>query len=252
MDEKKDAGKEEQNIESYSRLISIGLLAAGVAHEISNPTAFVKSNTTYLLRSLRALKDAEGLSKEQYAVLAEALDVLQENLGGMSRIERLVRELKAYSRPSGIAGPVSLANVLESSIVLTWNRIKYKAELTREIDSSVSVHADFGKVEEVAINLLNNAADAILSRGKIVLRVYKKGESGCFDVEDNGSGIPVDKQEKVFEPFFTTKGKAGTGLGLYLCKKITHAAGGEIYMKSTQGKGTCFTVCLPLSNMDID
>jgi len=236
----------DQNIEAYSRMISVGLLAAGVAHEISNPTAFVKSNTAYLLRNIQTLKSAENLTEEQSDILMEVLDILQENADGMARIERLVRELKAYSRPSEVIGPVSLEKVLESAIVLTWNRLKYKAKVSRDFDSSISVRADYGKIEEVAINLLNNAADAISSKGKIELRVYKKGRFGCFDVKDNGSGIPPDKQKKVFDAFYTTKGDSGTGLGLYLCQKIVSASGGTMEMQSTPGQGTCFSICIPL------
>lgn len=244
--------KKEHNIDAYSRLISVGLLAAGVAHEIANPTAFVKSNTAYLLRNLRALIKDNNLPAKQAEVLAEAVDILQENADGLSRIERLLRELKSYSRGSGTIGPVSLKDVFESAIILSWNRLKYKAEIIKNFDGSVVVHADYSKVEEVVINLLNNASDALESRGKIVLQIYKKGDRGCFEVEDNGAGIPADSQEQVFEPFFTTKGSAGTGLGLYLCKKIINEAGGTIDMSSTPGQGTCFTICLPLSESDTD
>ncbi len=240
--------KDDLNIEAYSRLISVGLLAAGVAHEIANPTAYIKSNTAYLLRNIKALRDMPNLSGDQRNVLAEALEILQENAEGIVRIERLVHELKSYSRPSGTVGPVALADVLESAVILTWNRLKYKADLARDMDTSVVVHADYGKVEEVAVNLLNNAADAMQTRGRITLRVYKRNGFGCFDVQDNGPGIPSDKQARVFEPFFTTKGKSGTGLGLYLCKKIVQEAGGTIKLDSEAGKGAKFTVCIPLAD----
>ena len=239
------AERKQQYIENYSRLISVGLLAAGVAHEISNPTAFIKSNTLYLKKEIEKFMSADNLSREQHGVLQEFLDILQENSDGVNRIERLVKELKSYSRAVGKTEPLNLESVLESALVLVWNRLKYKAEIQKDFLHPPLVIADYGKLEEVAINLLTNAADAIEIRGKVILRTFQRAGHSCFQVEVTGSGIPKDRLEDIFRPFVTTKGKKGTGLGLYLCRKILDELGGSIEVSSTVGQGTCFTVCLP-------
>jgi len=261
----------EQLVQS-EKLASIGLLAAGVAHEINNPIGFVLSNIGTLdgyLKSLfeilDAYKDAEHLLSDptvcaQLKTLQDRveLDYLKEDIpalmsetkDGIERVRKIVRDLKNFSHVDN-SPDWQLANLHEginSTLNVVNNEIKYKADVVKQYGDIPAVECLPSEINQVVMNLLVNAAHAIGSeRGTITIRTG--GESGqvWIEVVDTGCGISPENLAKVFDPFFTTKpvGK-GTGLGLSLSYGIIKKHGGRMEVSSVQGQGTTFRVTLPV------
>jgi signal transduction histidine kinase len=249
-------------------MASIGVLAAGVAHEINNPVGFVNSNLSSLqryLQSLMRLLDAyelreqhlpEGDRSELNALRKEIdADYLREDLGsllsesmdGLDRIKRIVQDMKDFSHVGG--GDVLVANLetgLDSTLNVVWNELKYKAEVIKEYGGVPEIECIPSQLNQVFMNLLVNAAHAIDNRGRITVRTSYENEMVTVSVSDTGSGIAAENLGRIFEPFFTTKpvGK-GTGLGLSLSYSIVQKHGGRIEVDSEIGKGTTFRVILP-------
>ena len=234
--------------ENLSRLSALGMLAAGIAHEIANPAAFVKSNTNYLKRLVKELQQKSGSDPEIASFTKEALEVLEDILEGSIRVERLVKELKGFARSNEKEQTLDLEEILEGAITLTWNRLKRVAHIERRYAHPPAVQGKRGKIEEVFVNLIINAVDAMqqdFSKARIVFKTFSQGDSSCVCIEDNGPGIPKSMLSRIFEPFFTTKGEQGTGLGLYIVKRIVAEHNGNIDVTSRPQVGTCFTVCFP-------
>jgi two-component system, NtrC family, sensor kinase len=251
------------------KMASIGVLAAGVAHEINNPISFVNSNLNalqqYARDMLRLLDEYEAseaaLAPEQLAAIARLkreidADFLREDLGnlldesreGLERVMRIVQDLKYFSHvdSSGLV----LANLeqgLDSTLNVVWNEIKYKAEVVKEYGGIALVTCLPSQLNQVFMNLLVNAAHAIEDKGRITVRTGGDGAHVWVEIEDSGKGIAPEHRDRIFEPFFTTKpvGK-GTGLGLSLSYGIVQKHGGRIEVHSEVGKGSVFRVVLPV------
>jgi two-component system, NtrC family, sensor kinase len=251
------------------KMASIGVLAAGVAHEINNPIGFVNSNLGCLQRytqSLLQLLDAyEALEatlqpQDREAILRLKEDIeagylredfpslLSESLDGLDRVKRIVRDMKDFSHVDSSADlqHADLESGLNSTLNVVWNEVKYKAEVTKEYGGIPAIVCYPSQLNQVFMNLLVNAAHAIDERGKIILRTGHDDTMVWVEVEDTGAGIPQENLGRIFEPFFTTKpvGK-GTGLGLSLSYSIIKKHGGSIEVNSEVGKGTVFRVTLP-------
>ena len=250
------------------KMASIGVLAAGVAHEINNPIGFVNSNLGSLQRyahSLLRLLDAyEGLEPRLSAqdrddiqrlkvevdadYLREDLDsLLSESLDGLGRVKRIVQDMKDFSHVDG--GDLQFADLesgLNSTLNVVWNEIKYKAEVTKDYAGIPAIECYPSQLNQVFMNLLVNAAHAIEASGHITLRTGHDEAWVWVEVEDTGKGIAPDHLSRIFEPFFTTKPVGqGTGLGLSLSYGIVQKHGGRIELTSEVGKGTRFRVVLP-------
>jgi signal transduction histidine kinase len=174
--------------------------------------------------------------------------LIAESVEGTARVRRIVQDLRDFSRTGSASWEWSdLHAGLESTLNVVWNEIKYKAEIVRELGTLPLVECRPSQINQVFMNLLVNAVQAIPDRGHITLR------SGCLDqqvwvaVSDDGAGIPAEIQTRIFDPFFTTKpvGK-GTGLGLSVSYGIIDKHGGRIEVKSQLGEGSTFTVWLPI------
>lgn len=253
------------------KMASIGQLAAGVAHEINNPVGYVKSNLSTLrgyLEQVMALLDAYGLTedtlageaaRDQLVKLKTSIDLpfLREDIWslmrecdeGLQRVAQIVRDLKDFSHADG--GERVHANLhrgLDSTLNIVWNELKYKAKVVREYGELPDVDCVITQINQVFMNLLVNAAQAMEQQGTIWIRTGL-GEPGWVwvEIEDTGQGIPEENLKRIFDPFFTTKpvGK-GTGLGLALAYGIVNRHGGRIEVESTVGKGTRFRVSLPI------
>ncbi len=256
--------KEAQNqLLQSEKMAAIGQLAAGVAHEINNPVGFVNSNLgslkIYANKLLTVLNAYEG---NDPAEIAEArkkadLDFLREDLpslitesqDGLSRVTKIVQDLKDFSHVDQVdRQSADLNAAMESTLNVVWNELKYKAEVIRELGKIPPVDCVPAQINQVFMNLLVNAAQAIQQQGKIFVRSGIENEHVWFEVEDTGSGMSLEVQQRIFEPFFTTKpvGK-GTGLGLSISYDIiVKKHHGRLEVKSEPGKGTCFRLSLPL------
>lgn len=253
------------------RLATVGHLAAGVAHEVSNPASFVLGNLLTLeqqVARLRTLAERaevglapalRGTTQEMLTVLAEASVLIEDNLVGIDRIAKVTRELQSYSRLGRAqASQVDLNAVVKQAAHLVRNSVRERATLVLELEAIPEIVADATKLEQVVTNLLVNACHAIepgapnQNRIRIATRVVDAGSASStieLSVEDTGCGIPADRLSDIFEPFFTTKPREqGTGLGLSMAREIVQFHGGELQCSSVEGKGTLFTVCLPVRN----
>jgi PAS domain S-box-containing protein len=229
------------------RMVSVGTLAAGVAHEINNPLAVVVGNLDYMARLLSV--ESEGAASQLSEPLNEARDAAD-------RVRAIVRDLKLFSRPDEAKrGPVDVRRVLESSVRMAWNEIRHRARLVKLFAEVPHVEASEGRLGQVFLNLLVNAAQAIPEGSAesnqigLATRVAEDGRV-VVEVSDTGTGIPAENLPRLFEPFFTTKPIGiGTGLGLSICQRLVHQLGGEIQVVSTPGQGTRFRVLLPPSTL---
>jgi signal transduction histidine kinase len=239
------------------KLASIGLLAAGVAHEINNPTSFVLANVETLAGMLRAIdetlrssdvyKDYAGLANQ----LFDAMTVVQESKEGMARIHRIARDLHSFSRVDDDANALSDVNsAVESALTMLRSELRYRATVERSLRATQPVRASSARLAQVFLNLLLNAAQALAElhprRNRLYVRSRDEGTNVILEVEDNGPGIPADVMPRIFESFFTTKPpELGTGLGLPISLDIIRRLGGDITAESESGRGTVFRVRLP-------
>ena len=231
------------------RMVSVGTLAAGVAHEINNPLAYVIGNLELLSRELPAM--LAGTSRlpvpELHAIVADARD-------GAVRVAAIVRELRALSRSDEVSkGPIDLEPVLASCLKMVGNELRHRARVLTSIPPGLPpVDANASRLGQVFLNLLVNAAHAIPDgRGDsatIRVRAYAEAGNVIVEVADTGVGIPSHVIGRIFDPFFTTKPIGqGTGLGLPISHEIVRSLGGSIDVESTPGSGTTFRVVLPAS-----
>jgi signal transduction histidine kinase len=250
------------------KMASLGQLAAGVAHEINNPVGFVNSNLGTLQKYLQELfqvleayehREAE-LSPESRAALTEIKrkadleymrsdvdNLLTESISGMQRVKRIVQDLKDFSHMDTQERQwADLEHGLDSTLNIVWNELKYKAEVVKEYAGIPKILCIPAQLNQVFMNLLVNAVQAIEAHGRITVRTGEAGNEVWVEIEDTGSGIKPEHLDRIFDPFFTTKPVgAGTGLGLSLSYGIVRDHGGRIEVRSEIGKGSVFRVVLP-------
>jgi len=231
------------------RMVSVGTLAAGVAHEINNPLTYVSNN----LDLLRALFEPEIQGNPAYAEAAFMFDDIRD---GVDRVARTVRDLKLFSRSEEPARAVTdVKEVLHRVLRIANNEIRHRAKLTLDLAAAPLVDANEGQLGQVFLNLLVNAAQSIAEGAAdeneigVTTRTDARGRA-VIEIRDTGAGIPDELKTRIFAPFFTTKEPgSGTGLGLSICHGIIVAHGGEIELESTVGKGSLFRVVLPPSSV---
>ncbi|MBI3890856.1 MAG: response regulator [Candidatus Wallbacteria bacterium] len=233
------------------RLASVGMLAAGVAHEINNPLLPIIGNLQMALPVLDQLSKAN----QQRSVLDDARQGLRDALEAAERIREIVLDLRIFSRdPESRTGALDLRRVLESSLRLAANELRHRAKVTRRFDSIPPVLGNESRLGQVFLNLLFNAAQALpegraASHEVTVVTCTDDRGRAVVEVSDTGCGMSPEVQRKLFTPFFTTKPVGvGTGLGLSICHRTISAMGGEISVESTAGKGSCVRVVLPAAS----
>jgi signal transduction histidine kinase len=242
------------------KLASIGMLAAGVAHEINNPAAFVLANIEALVAQMRLIEEkvrelpgatTSSTAGEVGAVLFEATAMLQESKEGMVRIHRIVRDLGSFSHADDDStAPINVNAAVESALTMLRNELKYRARVERDLRATSAVRANSARLGQVFLNLIMNAAQALdesgIKRNVVSVSSFDEGGDVVVTVQDNGPGIPPEIITRIFDSFFTTKPRGvGTGLGLPISQGIVRAMGGEITVESRPNLGSTFRVRLP-------
>jgi PAS domain S-box-containing protein len=265
----------EMQLMQAEKMSSLGQMVAGVAHEVNTPLGYVRSNLQLLIDTQEELQSlitlyqslhkeilhgssntvAKLLSQieeraEKATLIGEAESLCENSLEGITRIQELVMSLKNFSRLDEASfKPTNVNENIDSTLKIANHILAEKQiEVLREYGKLPDVPAFPAQLNQVFLNLITNAAHAITHEdGKITFKTMKDGDTVVVKVSDNGVGIKPDHLEKIFEPFFTTKdvGK-GTGLGLSIVYKIIDKHGGTIAVQSKVGKGSEFTVTLPI------
>jgi signal transduction histidine kinase len=252
------------------KMAAVGQLAAGVAHEINTPIGFVNSNLGTLRGYSKALLDTidagENLLQQdpqlmaKFAAIAAKVDLkylredipalLSESQSGLDRVKHIVQSLQDFAQPNDARMQQhDVLASLESTLDVVWSEIRDKAEIVRELTPLPLVRCIPGHINQVLMNLLVNAAQAIAGHGTITLRSGSDKNDIWVEIADNGCGMSDETSKHLFEPFFTTKpvGK-GTGLGLSISWDIVvNKHGGRIDVTSTTGRGSAFRVWLPIN-----
>jgi PAS domain S-box-containing protein len=256
------------------RLTSMGTLAAGVAHEINNPLTYILHNIeslsedlpklasaiTRILRTVRVELGAETLTEllgtdapmVEPALLSDMAECAREALAGTERIKTISRAIGTFSRvESNERSRVDLNYAIECATTMALTVIKFRAKLVVDYAKLPPIWASEGKLSQVFLNLLINAAHAIeegnVQNNRIEISTWARGDDVFAEVKDTGRGISVADLTRIFDPFFTTKSAGvGSGLGLPICRNIVTEFGGDINVYSELGKGTRFTVRLPI------
>jgi signal transduction histidine kinase len=231
------------------RLVSVGTLATGIAHEINNPMAYVTANLSWLASNLKQLVS----SPESGGVeLSELEQVAAEAMEGARRVNKIVTELKLFARGGDERiEPVDVRNVVRSSLNIAVHELKRRAQVVLELEEIPRVLGSESQLGQVCLNLMINAAQAIAvgepGQNKIVIRTRRRADGWVLlEVTDTGCGIHPEDQRRLFDPFFTTKPIGeGTGLGLSICHGIIKRLGGTIEVESVVGQGSLFRVSLP-------
>lgn len=265
----------QSQILQQEKMASIGQLAAGVAHEINNPTGFIMSNLNTLLKYSDRIKEFissqtealdaiskgaisnkeifEGLKEKRKAlkfdhIIGDLGSLVSESLEGADRIKRIVQDLKSFSRVDEAEYILADLNAgIDSTINIIWNELKYKALIKKEYGDIPRTKCNLGQLNQVFLNILMNAAQAMEKQGEIEIRTWNEADKIYISISDTGSGIPENKINRIFEPFFTTKPVGqGTGLGLSIVYDIIHKHNGEIKVDSRIGIGTTFTIMIPV------
>lgn len=231
----------EEQLRLADRMASVGNMAAGIAHEINNPLTYVLGNLQ-LARSSIARGEANS---------AKALAALEEAVEGVQRVNRLVRDLRGFSHPgTDKQHRVDLVQVLDSTLRIAEKQFFDKARLVRDMHEVPNVLGHEGRLGQVVLNLLSNAAAAIDDAGEgpheIRVRTHTEDGEAIVEISDTGPGLPEDLGTRIFEPFVTTKAVGeGTGLGLSICRNIVFTMGGSITAKPGYPRGATFRIRLP-------
>ena len=234
------------------RMASLGTLAAGIAHEINNPLAYVTGNLEVMAETLESPEPPTVAAREELTTaISDARD-------GAERVRKIVHGLRSFTRTeTEQRRPLSVTSVLESALRMTGNEVRHRAQLVRELGPVPLVVADDSRLAQVFINLLVNAAHAIpegrSDANRILVRTRTDDQGrAVIEIEDTGKGIAPEAQARVFDPFFTTKDVGeGTGLGLSICHGIVSGLGGQISIESPAAGpssplgGTVVRVVLP-------
>ena len=256
------------------KMASIGQLTAGIAHEINNPLAFVSSNINRFneyFNDINLMLDKwKLLGKSVYDnngrnskidelmelekqidlefIRQDFNDLMKYNLNGIERIKNIVQQLRGFSySEAAINSEENINTILEETLSLVWNEIKFKAEIIKNYGELSPVECNVGELKQVFVNLLINAINAIKDKGQIIIDTFSLKDYVFIRIADNGCGISDENINKIFDPFFTTKPlNKGTGLGLWICMSVVKKHNGVINVTSELGKGSTFEIKLPL------
>ena len=263
--------EQQQIVVQSEKMASLGVLAAGVAHEINNPLGYIYSNFSSLVEGLQDIQRflnymdgviAKGESADSLRdgwrnallqfdiayLLSDYQSLALETIEGLERVKQIVADLKSFIRQEdGEKAPVDVNDCLRGALNILNNQTKYHAQVEVDYGELPVIQGYFGKLNQVFTNLIANANQAVPENG--LIRISSQLVDGWIEVavSDNGCGISEEHMRHLFTPFFTTKPVGeGTGLGLSISHGMVQEHGGEISVKSKPGEGATFTVRLPV------
>jgi signal transduction histidine kinase len=257
----------ESQLVQSEKMASIGVLAAGVAHEINNPIGFIRSNLEVLEDYFSDIEKYyhefnDGLAsdedKENHKKLAKKYELeflfddtpplIKSSISGVDRVSDIVKNLKTFARIDQVEKTLTDINEgLSATLNMVHNELKYNCKVHVDLRTLPRVHVFPGKLNQVFMNLLINAGQSISEQGDIFVRTFVKESNIVIEIEDTGSGIDSEYIAQIFTPFYTSKPIGqGTGLGLSISHQIVEQHNGKIAVKSEVGKGSCFSVFIPI------
>ncbi len=269
-----DLKNSQNQLVQTEKMASLGVLAAGVAHEINNPIGYISSNFNSLKTGLQDIQEfinetqkmiekdtsIESVRDDWQALLKkydlkytleDFVDLSNETAEGLNRVKQIVADLRAFTREDKAEKTVvDINDTLRGSINILENQTKYHANVITKLSEIPTIMGYAGKLSQVFTNLISNANQAVDDNGTIHVFTEKTDDGIKISVQDNGHGISEDNMKNLFTPFFTTKPVGvGTGLGLSISHGIVEEHGGTILVSSEVGIGTIFTVLIPLTQV---
>jgi signal transduction histidine kinase len=231
-------------VEYTNKMISLGRLGAGVAHEINNPLAIINEKAG-LIKDLFTYTD-------RYANDPKLMGIVDSILVSVKRCSEITRRLLNFARNTdGESAPVDLASTVTEVLGFMGKEAEYRSiEVKVDIaDDLPKIETNYGRLQQILLNLINNAFAAVEDGGRIEISVRtSSADTVTIQVEDNGCGMTEHELTRVFEPFYTTKrSRGGTGLGLSITYSLAQELGGSIDVESQPGEGTRFRVTLPMA-----
>ncbi len=226
------------------KMVALGQLVSGVAHEVNNPLAFIRANTEFMEDMISELKKQSKKKKLSLNNLDEIENLIKINLEGINRISTITTALKRFAKPG--SEDKSFADVnqgIKDTLLIVGNRLKHRIKVHDDYGKLPKLMCNIEQLNQVFMNVILNAAEA-MDKGNLYIKTWTESKKICIEIQDDGKGIPEDEVTKIFDPFFTTK-DSGTGLGLSLSFRIVQAHGGNIQADSSVGKGTKIKIELP-------
>jgi C4-dicarboxylate-specific signal transduction histidine kinase len=230
------------------KMASIGILASGVAHEINNPVGFCLSNVDVLRDYIQSIAQHPAADELDF-IMQDSEALIEETLEGLQRVADIVKDLQGFARKSeDDCKPVNINDVLKSTLNMLNHKVKYIESVQLVFAELPLISTNASKLHQIFLNIILNAIQAVEERSEVSIATERIGEFVLTRVKDNGCGISEDDIDKIFTPFFTTKKVGeGTGLGLSVTYSLVQELGGDIQVLSDPGRGTEFTVSLPIT-----
>ena len=249
----------EKSVRQMERMAALGSLAAGVAHDINTPLGSINSNNDVLAIAFEKVQallkqqsqlNAAGLQEEVSKLTNIIEETLRTNRLACDSIEKIINSLRSFVRgDSGEHRKADIHERIEIALALTAHELKHRIRVIREFGDIPQVECYPNQLDQVFMNMLVNASQAISGQGEIKIRTWKEGNTVRVAISDTGCGIPLEFHDSIFKPGFTTK-PTGIGLGLSTCWKIIADHGGWIDFTSQAGNGTTFTIVFPVGNAE--
>jgi two-component system, NtrC family, sensor kinase len=248
-----DLLRSQSQLMQSDKLATIGLLTAGIVHEINNPLSAVNLAFSLLeskikkITELSAAKDASKAGEYQ-AMLKESDEFVKQGLQCVASMARIVGDIRMFSRSDkGVRNEENVNNIIESVISIVWNSMKTKVTIKKELGDAPMIRCNAQQLSQVFLNLIVNASQAMGDKpGTITVRTFERAGKTVVQIADTGCGMTPEVKARLFEPFFTTKGaEQGTGLGLSITHDILKKHEAAIEVESEVGKGTTFTLSFP-------
>lgn len=241
-------------LEQAEKMAAVGSLAAEIAHEIKTPLASIRSNNDILSLSIQRLRDWTASRAQEQKESGECQDLfsimddtIRINRLACDRILKIIQGLHDSLQPGEAEHPrANIHEGIESALSLLGHQLGRRIRVFRDFGPIPEIDCDPSRLIQVFLNLLINAIQAIEGEGEIRIRTWEEEDAVRVSISDTGKGIPIELQSKIFDPGVTTrKAEGGSGLGLFICRKIAQQHGGRIDVDSEPGKGATFTLVLP-------